>query len=167
MLILCYILNTILSVFAKFCREHITFKATVELLCVSEQHSGVSFLNESTFWTNCVNQWFNSQFIKWAVYFIPEWISRCINCCIKSHLNLWYSGQNQYSCNIALAACVILLIIWYKYETKTHTGAFFAPLSRILGHNCIYGVVALHYICQQSTVWNERWRTGLGAGPVR
>ncbi len=40
-LILCYILNTILCVFALFCREHITFKATAELLCVSEQHSGV------------------------------------------------------------------------------------------------------------------------------
>ncbi len=40
-LILCYILNTILCVFAQFCNEHITFKAIAELLCVSEQYSGV------------------------------------------------------------------------------------------------------------------------------
>ncbi len=39
-LILCYILSTI-CVFAKFCREHISFKAVAELLCVSEQHNGV------------------------------------------------------------------------------------------------------------------------------
>ncbi len=40
-LILCYILNAILCVFAQFSREHIIFKTTAELLCVSEQQSGI------------------------------------------------------------------------------------------------------------------------------
>ncbi len=40
-LILCYILNTTLSVFAQFCQQNITYKATAELLCVCEQHSDV------------------------------------------------------------------------------------------------------------------------------
>ncbi len=34
-----------------------------------------------------------------------------------------YSGPKQHSCHIALAARVLSLIMWYKYETETHTGA--------------------------------------------
>ncbi len=37
-LILCYILNTILGVFAN---KNVTYKATAELLRISEQHSDV------------------------------------------------------------------------------------------------------------------------------
>ncbi len=37
-------------------------KATAELLCVSEQHNGVSFLNESTF----LNE--SSQLIQWPIH---------------------------------------------------------------------------------------------------
>ncbi len=48
---------------------------------------------------------------------------------------------------------------------QKHRGIF-APISWILGHNCIYGVVALHHICQQLIVWNARWCTGLRVGPV-
>ncbi len=47
-LILCYILKTILCVFAKFCREHITFKATAELgYCASSSNTAVF-----SFWMN-------------------------------------------------------------------------------------------------------------------
>ncbi len=80
-------------------------------------------------------------------------ISYLLNCCYKSTFKLvifgtksalvWY--YSPCSCDI----------VWYKYDTKTHTGAFFAPISWILGHNCIYGVVALHHICHESTVWGR------------
>ncbi len=47
-LILCYILKTILCVFAQFCREHITFKATAELgYCASSSNTTVF-----SFWMN-------------------------------------------------------------------------------------------------------------------
>ncbi len=75
--------------------------------------------------------------------------SYLLNCCIKSHLHSCKSGQKRHSCDIAVAARVISLI-WYKYETKryeTYKGILFAPISWILGHNCIYVVVALHHIC--------------------
>ncbi len=71
---LCYILNTILF-FAQFCWKKIISKATAELLCVSEQYSGVEFLTESVFWMNWVNQWFKDPFIERAIYLIPELIT--------------------------------------------------------------------------------------------
>ncbi len=56
--------------------------------------------------------------------------SYLLNCCIKSHLpSVCSSWQKQHSCDTALPARVISLIVWYKYETKTHTGAFL--------HQCI------------------------------
>ncbi len=39
--------NNIACVFLNFANENITYKATAELLCISEQHIGNSFLNES------------------------------------------------------------------------------------------------------------------------
>ncbi len=83
-----------------------------------------------------------------------------LNCCIKSHLNSWYSGQSALVWYCSRCSCDIDDKIWDK---NTYTGIF-APISWIVGHNCIYGVVALHHICQQSNVLNVRWCTGLGAG---
>ncbi len=93
------------------------------------------------------------------------------NCCMKSHLNSWYSGQSTKHYK-HYSVILLSLLVWYclSYDINMRQKLIqehFAPISWILGHNCIYGVVALHHICQQLNVWNVRWRTGLGAGPVR
>ncbi len=56
-LILWYILNTTLSFLLSFANKNFTYKATAELLCVSEQHNFV-------FWTNRLNQWVKDSLIK-------------------------------------------------------------------------------------------------------
>ncbi len=50
----------------------VTNKAGVEHLCISEQHCGVSFLNESVFERII---WFNDPFIKRVTCFVSKWIN--------------------------------------------------------------------------------------------
>ncbi len=68
----------------------------------SEREPFTSFLNESSFWMNRVNQWFKAPFIKRAVYFIPEWIlvlnessESMIQSSIQKESRLLHSWMNQ------------------------------------------------------------------------
>ncbi len=68
--------------------------------------------------------------------------SYLLNCFLQSHLHSCYSGQNKrLSCDIALTARLISLIIWYKYKMTYRSGVGAGVLNalkyfnRVIFHN--------------------------------
>ncbi len=64
------------------------------------------------------------------------------------------------STHVILLSLLVWYRLWYKYEIKTHTGLFFAPISWILGHKQkklhLWSCFPASYLSTVNCIWNVR-----------